>query len=120
MDKIWFSDAYGNKLDTIEYLHTNGTFVFASFTLPSPVNEHCMEPLSKTEALLYGGQDTRDVYIIDFVNDGQVTPKQPLILAGQIFLRASCGSYVDNGDKYVIYAGGEDSRYAVWQNCLNS
>lgn len=68
-----------------------------------------MEPISKTEALIYGGSTTQNVFVIDMGKNGLITPKASLLLPGLVKMHASCGSYQENGDRYVIYAGGLDS-----------
>ena len=109
MENKHISDIAGVPLDTVEYLDSNGAFQLAPFTLPNAVREHCMEPISDTETLIYGGSNTANVYTIDLTNNGAVTTKAPLLTAGIIEVHASCGSYKDGGDLYVIYAGGESS-----------
>ena len=99
-----------DALDTVEYLAENGTFVLAPFTLPNPVTEHCSDAFSETEALIYGGKLTLDVYVINFGKGGQVTPKAPLHSPGFLNKHASCGSFYEDGVKYAIYAGGLDAR----------
>ena len=94
-------------MDTVERLDfESGTFETAAFTLPNPLNEHCAEPLSATEALVYGGQNTLSVYVMDFANNGAWTPRTSLNAVGMITFHASCGSFRENGDLFVIYAGG--------------
>ena len=109
----YVTDSLDITLDSVEYLSDNGSFAFASFTLPSPVREHCVEPMSNSVALIYGGRDTRDVYLIDFINGGLVTPKSPLLVAGMLREQASCGGYVEQGVKHVIYAGGSDNKWVT-------
>ena len=68
-----------------------------------------MEVISETEALVYGGQNVGLVYVIDLANGGAVTIKSPMNAVGVIDHHASCGSYMEAGDMYAIYAGGQDA-----------
>ena len=88
-------------------MDSNGAFQLAAFTLPNHVMEHCSEQLSDTEALIYGGKGTGNVYSMDFANNGAVTTRAPMVQAGVILHHPSCGSYRDaTRDLFVIYAGG--------------
>lgn len=99
----------GNLSNSVEYLDKNGSFVLAPFTLPNPINYPCSCAFSATAALIYGGRLTLDVYVIDFGNNGQVTPKAPLLAPGYMSKHPSCGHFLENGVKYAIYSGGMDA-----------
>ena len=103
------SDAPGsNVYDNLEYLDENGSFQVGPFLLPNPVFNHCLEKLSEREVLIYGGKLTYDVYVLDFANNGFVTAKAQLLPLANYSMKMACGSFVKDGDKFVIYAGGQD------------
>ena len=95
-------------MDSLEYLDENGSFQVGPFQLPSTVFYHCHEQLSETEVLIYGGFESTEVYILDFGNNGAVTPKAPLLPLELYHAGMSCGSFIKDGEKFVIYAGGTD------------